>query len=455
MSAWLSARVRRALVRSLALAALLVAAVADPAAAHSVGNGSMPAPPWLLAYLGAFAVLATAVALRATWPRPRLATGAAGSTRPPTAGADAAATSATAGGAEGAWVGQAVGVGLLALVLVAAVVGPDDGAANIAPVAVLVVWWIGLPLASLLLGDVMRPLNPFVGVVRLVERARARPGDEPALAPTWVPAAFLFAFAWFFVAYHRPGSPRALAVFLALYSAAAVALGLRWGSRWLATGEGFGALSAAVSSVAPLRRSPAPPGTAALMVVWIGSTAFDAFASTPFWEDVVAGSRGWELTALSTVGFVWLTAVVAGLYLGALWAADRWRGEPPSGAAGRLRCGLGVALVPVALAWFVGHDLTFLLFEGQNFIALLSDPIGRGWDLLGTISQTVDYGLARAAWVPWVQVLAVAAGHVGAVVVAHDTALGLLRPRAAVTVTAALSAVVAASAAAAALLVLG
>ena len=437
MSAWPSARVRRTLVRSVALGVLAVAGAADPAAAHSVGNGSMPAPPWLLAYLGAFAVLATAVALRATWPRPRLAAPADGR------------------GVEGPWVGQVVGVGLLALVLVAAVVGPDNGAANIAPVAVLVVWWIGLPLAALLVGDVMRPMNPFVGVVRLVERIRPRTQPEPAPAPSWVPAAFLFAFAWYFVAYHRPGSPRALAVFLALYGAAALVLGLRWGSRWLATGEGFGALSAAVSTVAPLRRAPAPAGTAALMVVWIGSTAFDAFASTPFWEDVVAGSLGWERTALSTVGFVWLTAVVAGLYLGALRVARRRQAADPTDDEGRIRRGLGVALVPVALAWFVGHDLTFLLFEGQNFIALLSDPIGRGWDLLGTISQTVDYGLARAAWVPWVQVLAVAAGHVGAVVVAHDTALRLLRPRAAAAVTAGLSAAVAASAAAAALLVLG
>src|SRR5690606_20484864 len=119
-----------------------------------------------------------------------------------------------------------------------------------------------------------------------------------------------------------------------------------------------------------------------------------------------------------------------GLYLGALavsgwWARRRGGGDPLR--SDDLRARLGVGLVPVALAWFVAHDLTLLLFEGQNFIALLSDPIGRGWDLAGTISQTVDYGLAQAAWVPWVQVTAVLGGHVAAVVVSHDVALQLRR----------------------------
>jgi hypothetical protein len=438
-------RVRRPVGRAAGLAAALVVVLADPAAAHQVGNGAMPAPPWLLAYLGAFAVGATALVLRSSWPRPRFA-----HRRP---AAEGTAPPAPVG------VGNLIGVVLLLLVLAAAVLGPDSGAANIAPVAVLVVWWVGLPLAALLLGDVMRAVNPFVGLVRIAERTGAGSGAAGATAPTWIPAAFLFTFGWFFVAYHRPGSPRAVAVLLVLYSLAAVGAGLRWGSRWLATGEGFGALSAAVSTVAPVRRSPAPAGTAALMVVWLGSVVFDAFASTPFWEDVAADVTGWERTLRSTAGLVWMTAVVAGLYLGALafgaWWAGRHRGEDDPGRPRDPRVVLGVALVPVALAWFVGHDLTLLLFEGQNFIALLSDPIGRGWDLAGTISQTVDYGLAQAAWVPWVQVTAVLGGHLAAVVISHDAALALRRRRAASALTTSLSVAIAASVAMAALLVLG
>ncbi len=51
--------------------------------------------------------------------------------------------------------------------LLVALVGPDSGAANIAPVAVLVIWCVGLVVASLVAGDVMRAANPFAPVVAL------------------------------------------------------------------------------------------------------------------------------------------------------------------------------------------------------------------------------------------------------------------------------------------------
>lgn len=428
-------------MRAAAGGVLLVSLGAEPAAAHAVDNGAMPAPPWLLAYLGGFAVLATALALRARWLRARHLVSVAD---------DLGATErddGAAGPPPAVGPGNVVGLVLLVLVVVAAIVGPDEGAANIAPVAVLIVWWVGLPMLCLLAGDVMRAVNPFVAVVRLVERAggdRRTPAPPP---PAWVPAAFLAAFAWFFVAYHRPGSPRAVAVLVVAYSAAAVAAGLRWGSRWLTTGEGFGALSAAISSVAPVRRSPAPPGTGAVMAVWLTSVAFDALSGTPWFEDVVADRLGWSRTVVLTIGFAWTLAVVAAVFLAALALGGRGRGQAAAA--------FGVVLVPLAAGWFVGHDLTLLLFEGQNFIALLSDPIGRGWDLLGTITQTIDYGLAREPWVAWVQVLAVGAGHVGAVVVAHDRALALLPRRSAAATSLALATAAAASVVAAALLVLG
>ena len=488
----------------------LLAVSASPAAAHNVGGGTMPAPPWLLSYIGAFVVVAAAFALRTRMGSDRPAdeplAGAAVSTRTaamaapqapaslpvtgagPSSGeaasvraADRPTASATGGRPR---VGQAVGILLLALVLVAAIVGPDTNASNIAPVAVLVVWWVGLPLLCLALGDVMAAINPFVAIVDLLNGVlrRGRP-DDPGTdttadgAPAWTGAAFLGAFAWFFIAYHRPGSPRSLAVLLVVYTLAAVAGGLVWGRRWLATGEGFGALSAAIATVAVRgRRSVVPPGVAALMVVWIGSTAFDGIASTELWLDVAGSSRDWGRTLVNTVGFAWATAVVAGVYLLAVRIADADPTAPskmeaaPAGepedpsederlAEGERRSSLagplGLALVPVGLAWFVGHDLTLLLFEGQNFLALLSDPIGRGWDLIGTIGNTADFGLARAAWVPWVQVAVLLGGHLACVVLSHGIAVTRLRRRRAWRATWAMAGAAAVSVAVAPLLVLG
>jgi hypothetical protein len=344
-----------------------------------------------------------------------------------------------------------VGVALLVLTVVAAIVGPDSAAANVAPVAVLVIWWVGLPIACLLAGDVMRAINPFVAMVSLLDR-RTHTRDTTD-APAWTGAAFLAAFAWFFIAYHRPGSPRALAVFLIAYAVAAVLAGLRWGRGWLATGEGFGALSAGVALLSPRRRhADRPPGLAALMVVWIGATTFDAFTSTPFWADVLGSSQGWSRTLLNTVGIVWLTAIVAAVYLVALRVADRGDSDEPTAS---LREPLGAALVPLAFGWFLAHDLSLLLVEGQNFIALLSDPIGKGWDLFGTVHQTIDYDIVESRLVRWSQLGLLAAGHVVAVPIAHDVALRLVSRRAAMRATWAVAAAVAGSAIASALLVLG
>lgn len=447
---------RVAVVATATVAATLVA-TATPAAAHAVVGGELPAPPWLLAYLGVALVLGTAVTLRSTWPRHRLH------------GLGGEATAAADGSSQfGVHPGHLVGLLLLVLVTVAAVVGPDSSAANVAPVAVLVIWWVGLPLLCLVAGDVMLALNPFVPIVAVLDRGRSRPPRDADAAPSWTSAAFLAAFAWFFIAYHAPGSPRALAVLLAVYAAAAVAGGLVWGRGWLATGEGFAGLSASIARLTPWGRRVGPPprGVAALMVVWLGTSGFDAVTSTPFWVDIVGTSRGWERTLLNTVGMVWIVAVVGGAYLLALRLADRRPAEDDEHLEGdaasatavahpSLPSRLGMALVPLAIGWFLAHDLTLLLFEGQNFRALVSDPLGEGWDLFGTFNDTIDYSIVEQAWVRWVQLAALAVGHVGAVVVAHDTALGVLDRRPAVRVTAAFGVAAAASIVASALLVLG
>ena len=47
-------------------------------------------------------------------------------------------------------------------------------------------------------------------------------------------------------------------------------------------------------------------------------------------------------------------------------------------------------LLAVGLALSVAHYLPAFLIDVQNFYALLSDPLGRGWDLFGTIDYAID-----------------------------------------------------------------
>ncbi len=409
---------------------------APPAGAHTAQGGSLPAPPWLLAYAGVAVLLITALVLRSTWPRPRL-TRFALEPEPP-------------GGSPRPLPPLAVGllgVVLFATVYAAAIVGPDQYAANIAPNLVMIVWWLGLPIVCVLLGDVVRWINPFTAVLRLVDHRTERPSTDAA--PAWLPAAFIASFGWYFLAYHSPGSPRALAVYLGAYSVVALAAGWRWGHQWLATHEGFGGLSSTVGLLAP-RRGAAPDraAIAPLMVVWLGGATFDALSTSSWWVDVLGTHRGWARTLLDSVGLLWVTAIVAGGYLLVVRFAERSTGRPALAAV------LAVALVPMATAWFIAHYFTLLLLESQNTYAALSDPISRGWNLFGTINRTIDYSWAKSRWLRWLQLLVLVAGHAGAVVVLHDRVLTVGSRRAGMRATWAMTGLAGASLVAFTLLVL-
>ena len=115
-------------------------------------------------------------------------------------------------------------------------------------------------------------------------------------------------------------------------------------------------------------------------------------------------------------------ALVAGFYALGSRYAHRFA---PALSAERLRRGFVHSLVPIALVYVAAHYLTFLLFEGQGITYLLSDPLGRGWDLFGTASSAVDYGLISQNQAWYAQVACVVAGHVAALMLAHDRALTL------------------------------
>jgi hypothetical protein len=64
-----------------------------------------------------------------------------------------------------------------------------------------------------------------------------------------------------------------------------------------------------------------------------------------------------------------------------------------------------------------------LLIQGQAIIPLASDPLGLGWDLLGTRDFGPDIGIVDAELVWIAAVIAIVVGHVAAVLVAHVVAL--------------------------------
>jgi hypothetical protein len=216
---------------------------------------------------------------------------------------------------------------------------------------------------------------------------------------------------------------------------------------------------------------PCVPGLAAVVVILIGSTGFDGLTRTQFWQAAVPP----DSVLLGTAGLLALVAAVGSLYAAAMRVGARLAGLPaqpaphaanaPSGRPAYVAAGArpgparrGTAppptrrqkkdknrlpppparaamaglfahsLVPIALGYAVAHYFSFLLFEGQVLLALVSDPFGSGWDLFGTADRSVDYLLIGTNTIAWVQICAIVTGHISGVVAAHDRALSLLQP---------------------------
>jgi hypothetical protein len=318
---------------------------------------------------------------------------------------------------------RAIGLLAFAGVIVAAAVGTDDSGANIAPVTVIVLFWLGLQVVSVVAGDVFWLLNPFDTIALTIKsRAVRTPPD-----PHWTAAALLFSFVWFVFAYPEfyPPSPREVAWFLAVYTVAVAAGATLWGRAWVREGEGFSALFGLLAR----RRERAPTsGTVALLCVYLGAIAFDGISQTNWWIDVLGTSRGWSERLINAVGIVWIIATVAIVYLGATRVVARLTSRP----ATQVASAFAPTLVPLGVAWSVAHYLQAFLADIQNFVALLSDPLGRGWDLFGTINNSVNYRWLTPTETGCVQTAVLLGGCVTSAIVVHRIAFTSYRGRTAV-----------------------
>lgn len=416
--------------RACALAGLVALALAGSAAAHGIGGrGDLPIPKEYFVWAAAAAVAVSFVAVTMRWKRPWAERVAQGRALPE-------------------WVVKVlhrivapvtrfIGLVTLVTVLAAAWFGPEDAGENFAPVALYVVLWVVVLWASAVFGDVWKGLNPWDTVAIAVTRT---PGPTPPAAPAdgslrwshWPAAAGLFAFVWLELAYVEPSNPRVIAIGLSAYTLVVLTCAAIFGRRWLATGEAFTVLFGLVALIAPIGRRDdgrlalrvpfaglatfvPRRGTVAAVLVVLGGTTFDGVSRTPWWGSQVRLADGWERTGISTVGLVVTIAAVAIAYLVASELVGRLGGN----AAGAADHGVH-ALVPILLAYSVAHYFSLVVFEGQTAYRLMSDPLGRGWDIFGTVDHQIDYLALTTTTIAVVVTVAMVVGHVAGVLLAHD-----------------------------------
>ena len=137
---------------------------------HGVGGRSdLPIPEWQAAWGAGVALVLSFAALGLLWHRPRLEGMSVGRPVQPVVHRVLDLLAAPL---------RAVVLIVFLVVLAAGLMGAGDAASNIAPVSVYVVFWIGVPVASVLFGPVWRAVSPWETLGRLV----SRPSDAEAPA---------------------------------------------------------------------------------------------------------------------------------------------------------------------------------------------------------------------------------------------------------------------------------
>lgn len=426
---------------AVATAGALAAAVAAPAAASAhglAGRADLPIPTYLFGWGAALVLVVSFLGLALLWPRPRLQHARE---RPlfniPV------------------WVDVlcgVVGVALFLLVVVAGLAGTETATGNFADTFVYVIFWVGLVVASVLLGDVFAAFNPWRAIARGASWAWRRTGRSwPAPLPyperlgRWPAVVGIAGFAWLELIARDRTDPRVIAILGLVYALVQFAgMGLYGIETWRRRGDGFSVYYGLFARLAPLRRdgrrllgrpplSGAPhlsllPGTVALVCVMIGSTSYDGLESTTLWskispklEDAFSflGST-WSEQLTGTIGLVIMIGLVVVLYqlgIEGMRTVSSRRDDP------QLAVEFAHTLIPIAVAYVLAHYFSFLLFNGQSIGALLSDPLGSGVNIFGTAAKRIDYGIISAAGIWYVQVTVLIVGHVGGLVLAHDRAV--------------------------------
>ncbi len=411
--------------------------------AHGLGGSSDLPVPYAYALVGAaWALTITFAVVAFAWRRPRFDPAKPGRPLPEwvTTFVDSRITR---------WVVAVAALLFTVWVVLAGILGPQTNQNALLGVF-YVLLWVGLVAVSLVVGPVWRVISPMRTLYRVTLRPlHSRTFSYPR-SLGYRPAAFgLFAFVWLELASPNSASMTAVKAWLLCYAVLLLIGVMVWGQCWFARADPFEVYSMAVSRLSPLRRNPETrrivignpfdhlpslpirPGIVAVLAVLLGSTAFDSFSATPTWRnfaDSLAGHATFVPSAVATsfvktVGLLVFASVVGATFSLAAMATGGVDGRTRRALPGQM----AHSLIPIVVGYIFAHYLTFLVERGQQTVIGLGDPFGRGWNLLGLANRHVAYVLStHPAALATIRVAFVVAGHITAVIAAHDRALRLL-----------------------------
>lgn len=445
----------------LGAAGVAALAVPSPAFAHVAGiEYRFPLPVWMYALAGAAAVVASvpaaAVAVRSerAWTSrnlyPALARLHLGS------------------------IGVLLASALLAVALVAGFLDHDLGFFNAAVVLFWVDLWVGVGVASALLGNGWDFVSPLSAAGRLLDRMLSRRGIPARAYPQWLgiwPAVgLLLAFSWAELVWDDSRMPLVTVAMVIVYLAFQLAAVAAFGAEvWLGRGELFTVVARTFARLAPfesyvrtpagpcragrceevgerigcpscwleapheerglrlrpygagIRREPTlGPGGSAFVVALLATVVYDGLRTT------VAYGRLTDLltsllpglerapNALGTLTMIIVVGAFALAFVAMAALVARLERSPFEETVRRY----APSLIPIAAVYFIAHYFLYLFYVGQLTPGVVLDPLGTEW--LGDYQPWTG---VPGALVWTLQAGVIVWGHIVAVVAAHRISL--------------------------------
>jgi hypothetical protein len=247
-------------------------------------------------------------------------------------------------------------------------------------------------------------------------------------------------------------SPRGIATVIAAYAALTWAGMWAFGREaWLAHGEVFSLVFGTLARFSPMRiglserritewhlrpyavglfeRDPLDGSRIALVILILAAVTFDGFLETPAWAAIAEAIAPEDAHWPRSAGLVFAPLFFGAIFLFfcrliALGGGAR-ASVPPRRIAGLFV----LTLVPIAIAYQFAHYLSFLVQASQYMVPLASDPFGWGWNLFRTVNDFVRVNVLDARFVWIASLVAIVAGHVAALYLAHSLSIREFRDR--------------------------
>lgn len=360
---------------------------------------------------------------------------------------------------------KCVSVGLLLLTGYAAMWGSGDALMNFAPTFIWIIWWLGASFACIMLGNVWHHIDPWLAIYQfasyLLSLFKTKSPDAslrsekirlawPSSLARWPACAMLLCWCAIEIIYPIASMPHRVGVWAALYSLGTWAGMCLFGpSAWRQHADGFSLYFELTGQARNMllkknlqRHDNARVNTAegwstvGLVIAVFTSVLFDGLHAGPAWlvfekwasrfAIFQSDLNGYLLGAMGLV-LVWL--FLFGMHVLTCWVTHRlmhWTAQGVNNAAHpstlALSNGFLSSLMPIAMAYLVAHNFSAFVIQGQNILALASDPMGWGWNLWGTAHYYPDIELVDAKLTWYVATVSIVLGHVMSVLMAHRVA---------------------------------